>query len=243
MTKPFFTVFLLMSKKILYAFILVSFAHLLGQIIDNQQIISITKPILMPILALYFIYSVGLKTISNILLFIGLLFSQVGDILLMYVSYDTVFFLAGLGAFLVTQTLYTASFYHYENENRGFILQKPYWVLLFLAYLGTLLFILLPNIPSQFAPAIVIYACVITIMSVAACNLKTKMENTNWKILFCGVLLFLASDSLIAVNKFLMPLPYEGFSVMLTYILGQFLIVEGVRREKEWNDSIVVSDE
>ncbi len=221
-----------MSKKILYAYTLVSFVHLFGHIIDNQQVISITKPILMPILALYFIHSVGLKTISNILLFVGLLFSQIGDTLLMYVSINANFFLAGLGAFLVTQTLYTISFYQYENENKGFIAQKPYWILPFLVYLGTLLYLLLPNIPSQFAPAIVIYALVISTMSVAACNLQTKMKNTNWKILFSGVLLFLISDSLIAVNKFLILLPYEGVSIMFTYILGQFLIVEGVRREK-----------
>lgn len=232
-----------MSKKILYTYILISTIHLLSHLIDNQIVVSFSKPLLMPILALYFIYSVGLKTISNILLFIGLLFSQLGDTLLMYISNDAIFFLAGLGAFLVTQTLYTISFYKYENENKGFIAQKPYWILPFLVYLGVLLYLLLPNIPSNFTAPIVIYALVISTMSVAACNLATKMETTNWKILFSGVLLFLISDSLIAVNKFLMPLPYEGFSVMFTYILGQFLIVEGVRNEKKWNDSIVVSDE
>jgi uncharacterized membrane protein YhhN len=223
-----------MSKKILYGYILVSSVHLLGHFIDNQPIISITKPLLMPILALYFIYSVGLKNKSNILLFIGLLFSQIGDTLLMYVSNHANFFLAGLGAFLITQTLYTTSFYCYENENKGFIKQKPYWILPFLAYLGTLLFLLLPNIPSHFAPAIIIYACVISTMSIAACNLATKMKNEHWKTLFCGVLLFLISDSLIAINKFLMPLPYEGLLIMTTYIVGQFMIVEGIGREKEY---------
>jgi uncharacterized membrane protein YhhN len=230
-----------MPKKILYLYILVSSIHLLGQIIDNQSITSITKPLLMPVLALYFIYSVGLKTKSNILIFIGLLFSQVGDTLLMYVSNHPNFFLAGLGAFLITQTLYATAFYLYENENKGFIVQKPYWTLPFLAYLGTLLFLLLPNIPSQFAPAIVIYACIITTMSIAACNLATKMKNEHWKILFGGVLLFLISDSLIAVNKFLMPLPYEGLLIMSTYIVGQFMIVEGIGRAKEWLEKVNAS--
>ena len=229
-----------MSKKIFYAYTALGIVHLIGELIANQVITSLTKPLSMVLLAIYFIYSVGLKTKSNMLIFVGLLFSQVGDTLLMYVSVNPNFFLAGLGAFLVTQILYTLSFYLYENENQGFIKQKPYFILPFLAYLGGLLYFLIPNIPPVFALPIVVYACVITIMAIAACSLATKMKYANWKILFYGVMLFLISDSLIAVNKFLMSLPFSEFLIMLTYILGQFMIVEGVRKEKEFLRSQMV---
>ena len=221
-----------MSKNALYTYTILAILHLIGELIENQMLTNMTKPLLMVALAIYFIYSVGLKTKSNMLIFVGLLFSQVGDTLLMYVSSNANFFLAGLGAFLITQILYTTAFYLYENENQGFIKQKPYFALLFLVYLVGLLYFLIRNIPSAFEPPIVVYACVITVMSIAACNLFTKMKYANWKILFYGVLLFLVSDSLIATNKFLMPLPYSGFLVMSTYILGQFMIVEGMRKEK-----------
>ena len=221
-----------MSKKIFYAYTILGIIHLIAELIDNQTITSLTKPLLMLTLAIYFIYSVELKTKSNMLIFVGLLFSQVGDTLLMYVPSNANFFLAGLGAFLITQILYTISFYLYENENQGFIKKNLYLILPFLAYLGGLLYFLIPNIPSAFEPPIVVYACVITVMSIAACNLFTKMKYTNWKILFYGVLLFVISDSLIAVNKFLMHLSYSGLLIMPTYILGQFMIVEGVRKEK-----------
>jgi len=38
------------------------------------------------------------------------------------------------------------------------------------------------------------------------------------------------SDSLLAINKFMQPLPLAGLAVMLTYLLAQYLIVEGVVR-------------
>ena len=221
-----------MTKNALYAYTILAILHLIGELIENQMLTNMTKPLLMVALAIYFIYSVGLKTKSNMLLFVGLLFSQVGDTLLMYVPSNANFFLAGLGAFLITQILYTIAFSLYEDENQGFIKQKPYFSLLFLAYLVGFLYLLIPNISSAFAPPIVVYACVITVMSIAACNLFTKMKYANWKILFYGVLLFVISDSLIAVNKFLMPLPHSGFLIMSTYILGQFMIVEGMRKEK-----------
>ena len=221
-----------MSKKALYAYTTLAILHLIGELIENQLLTNMIKPLLMVALAIYFIYSVGLKTKSNMLIFVGLLFSQVGDTLLMYVPSNANFFLAGLGAFLITQILYTIAFSLYEDENQGFIKQKPYFSLLFLAYLVGFLYLLIPNISSAFEPPIVVYACVITVMSIAACNLFTKMKYANWKILFYGVLLFVISDSLIAVNKFLMPLPHSGFLIMSTYILGQFMIVEGMRKEK-----------
>jgi uncharacterized membrane protein YhhN len=35
------------------------------------------------------------------------------------------------------------------------------------------------------------------------------------------------SDSLLAINKFMKPLPLASLAIMTTYILAQYLIVEG----------------
>ena len=42
-----------------------------------------------------------------------------------------------------------------------------------------------------------------------------------------GALMFVLSDSLLAINKFLEPLPYAGISIMLTYCAAQYFIVTG----------------
>ena len=40
--------------------------------------------------------------------------------------------------------------------------------------------------------------------------------------------LFALSDSLIAINKFVQPIPYEGVLIMGSYYLAQYMIVNGV---------------
>jgi uncharacterized membrane protein YhhN len=48
-----------------------------------------------------------------------------------------------------------------------------------------------------------------------------------------GSLLFLASDSMIAINKFTTEIPMAGFWIMISYILAQYLIMRGLVLEKE----------
>jgi uncharacterized membrane protein YhhN len=53
-----------------------------------------------------------------------------------------------------------------------------------------------------------------------------------------GALLFVISDSLLAINKFYKPLPFAALFIMLTYCAAQYFIVRAFihRREKNsWN--------
>jgi uncharacterized membrane protein YhhN len=43
-----------------------------------------------------------------------------------------------------------------------------------------------------------------------------------------GALLFMISDSLIAITKFLSGFDLAGLAIMSTYMLAQLLIIEGV---------------
>ena len=75
--------------------------------------------------------------------------------------------------------------------------------------------------------AVVIYSVVICLMAIAALNLKNKMPSAVFYMLFSGVLLFLFSDSIIALNKFGgegLPIPYHRIMIMCTYIIAQLLI-------------------
>jgi uncharacterized membrane protein YhhN len=50
------------------------------------------------------------------------------------------------------------------------------------------------------------------------------------KWMMIGALLFVISDSVLAVNKFYQAFEAAGIVIMLTYGLAQFLIVEGAVR-------------
>jgi uncharacterized membrane protein YhhN len=51
-------------------------------------------------------------------------------------------------------------------------------------------------------------------------------------MVFGGATLFMISDSLIAINRFLEPLPRVGIWVMITYIAAQYLILTGLLKHR-----------
>ena len=50
------------------------------------------------------------------------------------------------------------------------------------------------------------------------------------KLMMLGALLFVASDSILAINKFYQPFEMAGIYIMLTYGLAQLLITVGAAR-------------
>jgi uncharacterized membrane protein YhhN len=55
-----------------------------------------------------------------------------------------------------------------------------------------------------------------------------KEQSTENLWLLIGAILFIFSDSLIAVDKFYQPNEIYGVSIMITYILAQFLICKAM---------------
>ena len=76
---------------------------------------------------------------------------------------------------------------------------------------------------------VLIYSIVISLMLYSA---LTTLVRTDWRIfaaLFAssGALLFFISDTTLAFNKFVQPLPNARVITMITYHLGQILIALG----------------
>ncbi|HNM27623.1 MAG TPA: lysoplasmalogenase family protein, partial [Saprospiraceae bacterium] len=61
-------------------------------------------------------------------------------------------------------------------------------------------------------------------------NLNRQVQQPIFSQLLAGALLFVLSDSLIAINKFGHPFNGARLMIMVTYLLGQFLLVSGARR-------------
>jgi uncharacterized membrane protein YhhN len=77
-------------------------------------------------------------------------------------------------------------------------------------------------------PRVFVYTATIRLMAIFALNRKDRTPEASFYPIFVGALLFIMSDSLLALNKFLVPIPYAGVIVMSTYVAAQYLIVEGV---------------
>ncbi|MFN8254871.1 MAG: lysoplasmalogenase [Bacteroidales bacterium] len=193
---------------------------------ENLILYSITKPIPLIILILL----VDRKTLYNKLILGGFVFSLIGDILLMR-TVDL--FVPGLIAFLTAHLFYIYAFW----------IKKPILKLItcFPFYLyGLLFFLYLNPVLGEMKIPVALYILVITTMlwrSFVQFNRDDKMG--RWA--FFGALLFVLSDSMIAVTKFIDTFYLSSIVIMTTYWGGQFLFYWSTtnpfekRREKKNN--------
>lgn len=202
-------------------FVIVTTIELLTQIFDWETLNMIVKPLLMPTLVIFFILSIKKKSKLANLVILALFFSWAGDVLLLY-KVDNRFFLPGLISFLITQIIYVYVFY---KSSEGF---KPkiftYSTGFLLIIYGLLLDFMMWSSLGKMKIPVTVYTMVILMMGLSA--LFRKAMGSSYVLI--GAILFIASDSILAVNKFYEPVYAAGFWVMSTYILAQFLIVSGM---------------
>jgi uncharacterized membrane protein YhhN len=74
---------------------------------------------------------------------------------------------------------------------------------------------------------VIIYATVILTMLSGAINRKEKVNRRSYLLVLGGAILFVISDSSIAINKFSLPFESSEIVIMSTYVMAQYLIVTG----------------
>lgn len=161
---------------------------------------------------------------SSVILGMALAFSSLGDALL---DLDPGrFFIGGLLAFLVAHLIYIALFV--RNRIRTLKPKRWQWTLMAAVLIYSILLSqwLAPSLGSLVGP-VMLYVCVITVMAVSAI---LAGFSTPW--VCSGVILFLISDSILAVNKFKLPVPMGGYLIWATYYFAQYGISVGFLREK-----------
>jgi len=215
-----------MKKFTLYIFIVVTVAELSSVTLQLELLNYIAKPLIMITLALYYVTNVS----SRSLLFLTAMgFCWLGDVLLMFQSEQQLFFMAGLGSFLIGHIVYIVCYRQMRNTESSMGLlgaQKVRFSLpIILAGTG-LVVILFPSLGELTIP-VMIYALVITFMSLQALFRLGLTNQKSFMLIFIGALLFMTSDSLLAINKFLAPFPYASLCIMVTYIAAQYFIAEG----------------
>lgn len=196
-------------------FLVLSLLHLTALFAGWAPVSEWTKPFLMPALGIAVICAGGIRFgRPGILLLVALAASTVGDSALLSAG-DTAF-IVGLGAFLIAHLTYGAIFVGPTGSGRP----RP-WLVVFVAWLAVLLFVLVPHLGPLLLPVIG-YGIVIACMAITATRCTP--------LVLIGATLFLVSDSLLAVNRFV---PDAGIwepdlVIMVTYIAGQALLAWGI---------------
>ncbi|WP_459926220.1 lysoplasmalogenase [Flavobacterium covae] len=211
-------------SQYLKSFIGISLFYLLLLLTKQEAIAWYFKPLLLPLLILE-TYSSHNFRIKKHLLF-ALLFSWIGDVVLMFADKAELYFILGLTSFLISHIFFIFLFIKQGQTKPN---SNLFWIgfIFVMMYLLGMLNLLFPSLGNLKIP-VALYATTISIMLLMAIKGYFKWSKPNNLIVLIGALFFVSSDSILAINKFHSELPKSGFLIMLTYIVAQFLITKGI---------------
>jgi uncharacterized membrane protein YhhN len=156
---------------------------------------------------------------------IGLVLSLVGDVFLLWPKEG---FLPGLVSFLLAHLAYIAAFCVPAR-----LAARP---LVFIAYAvvaALILSQLWPGVPGALrAPVLGYVVCLAAMAAQAAVWWRTASGSADERLARAaaiGGLLFMVSDSLLAINKFALPLPFASLWILATYWAAQWCIASSLR--------------
>ena len=186
----------------------------------------IFKSLIIPVLLILFFVNAGpIIRISHRLMLAGLFFSWAGDVTLELVHLNENIFVLGLSLFLLAHIIYFILFITTPGKN--IIRGKGLFLVLPLIIYGSVLICYLYNDLGSMSVPVIIYAVVILTMIAGAINRFEKVNRESYYMVLSGAILFVISDSAIAINKFSLPFESSAIVVMSTYLIAQYLIVMG----------------
>ncbi len=204
-----------------------------GELTGRHGLVYACKPMMMVVLGSWFFFSsrrYGDR--FTLLVQAGLFFALIGDIALMFDHLDQFYFVIGLGAFLIAQLCYAMGFGQNiadAGPNPGLLV--GIFIAAPIAAFGALFGMeLLGQVDEQVLVPVGIYAAAISIMGIMAALRFGRTFLPSYLMVLAGALLFIASDSILATSRFMRPVSHAGWSVLLTYAAGQWLIAAGCLR-------------
>lgn len=210
---------------LLIAFILISLVHLAAAGAQASAGRYITKALLMPVLALYYVTSAAHPNS----VFVGAILSGwLGDVFLMLPDRQNRgrYFRYGLICFSLGHVLYIFAFV--SHCYRPFFLPAWGWAALTLYVAAAMAgYALIASRAGKMLPAISAYIMIITLMGIST-MLALGSAHTNGVVMtMAGAFLFMVSDAINAYNRMVRKIPCEGLLTMGTYLAAQFLLVQG----------------
>lgn len=213
----------------LILFLIDAVADIIVVVKKNKRFEHLFKPLLMPLLAMYYVFTT-FSTNVNWLIVLAILFGCVGDTFLMFD--DEKWFLLGMVGFLLGHVFYIISFLLSVGSN---IIAFPLWGIVLILPVILILFFTYPRFKDHLGamkiPVYVYMAFIITMHFTAILRLSNfEFMNPAFFLTWLGSILFIFSDSLIAIDTFNeeIKIPYIRVYIMSTYIVGQFLITQGI---------------
>lgn len=199
--------------------------------LDHFRVFS--KPLLLISLLVYFTSNAKSNRNATFYLLWGALFcSLLGDIFLLFDKESPHFFTLGLASFLIAHLLFAFTFIKKWNNN---LVSNFWWVVLLLFSYGLILFYILKDSLGALKIPVIAYIIGILAMVVTAYRRKGNVTQSSFNLVFVGALFFVLSDSILAVNKFMVAIPFSHIIIMATYATAQFIITKGILKQGDFD--------
>ncbi len=211
-------------------YLLILMLHLFAQLLGYTNLQYGSKLVLLPLLMLFFYVQPFFATAPNskYLVLVGLFGSFLGDAFLLSEAY----FIPGMIAFMTTH-IFNILFFHPLKPKVGESKMKLYVSILLLAAFCAFVYFFLKDAMGALIYPILVYMILISTAALytvrASLNAKAnKIADLFWTP---GMLFFIASDAVLAFNKFYWstqsPIDNIGLVTMATYGIAQMLLVKG----------------
>jgi alkylglycerol monooxygenase len=159
-------------------------------------------------------------------LLFGLAASAVGDVVIAYV------FVGGIAAFLVAHLAYLAAM----RLPRGRAPAHAAAALPAIAIGGSMGWLLVAGgrVPAPLLVPVAVYMTILSAMLARATGRAfVGSRSPESRLLAAGAAMFVLSDSIIALSRWVMDIPYPKLAILATYFAAQRLIVAGADRAPE----------
>lgn len=218
---------MLNKTNLTIVFFIVFVAQLFSLLTENEWIRFITKPLITLVLMLSLVMLNQLYGKFRKRIFIGLIFGLLGDVFLMLPANHPSYFMLGLLSFLIGHLFYISAFNldiqsSTKKASNIFLITS----IVLAIFSGAFFLYLRPFLGSLQLP-VLIYCFIISLMVMLSIGRWGKVDKSSALFITIGAFFFLISDSLLAYNKFVLPLENSGLYVMSTYMLAQYFIVQG----------------
>ena len=155
------------------------------------------------------------------LLLSALLGSLAGDVFLMLSEH---LFIPGLVSFLLAHLCYIALF----KQGVGWFGHRGALGGTLALGIGMYAFLWQGGLPAALRVPVAVYVVVIALMAAQAWGRHAALRERSSLAVALGACCFMLSDSLLATNRFVQPLPLSQLWVLATYYAAQVLIVSGM---------------
>ncbi|MCD8413489.1 lysoplasmalogenase [Tenacibaculum finnmarkense] len=207
-------------------FLIIAILDVYAVITQHKSLEIICKPLLMTSLVIVYLVSLKKGEKANFWLVSALFFSFWGDVFLLD---KTNYFVFGLGSFLVAHIMYIKMTANFLRKTAVIQILKS--AVIFVALFVTIFLLIKDNLGEMLVPVLVYGTAISGIGTCALLNYQQEKSTEN-TVLLLGAILFIASDSGIALNNFYSPTHFFDIAIIILYVLAQFLIVKAILLRK-----------